>query len=162
MRRSGAAVIVTNTTFQMCPWADALFAFDLNWWKRYHEEVAANFHGRRFAGSLVAGNYGAEVLTGQPWFTGYRNSGASAVSIAISSGADRIVMLGYDLSLDNGKTHWHGDHPSGMGNAGSISDWPRHFSLLAKQARRAGAKVVNASRRTALTVFERVNLEDVL
>jgi len=161
-KASGHPVVVTNTTFQLCPWADALFAFDLKWWRRYHKQVERGFNGRRFTASLVAGNYGADVLLGVPWFRGFRNSGASAVSLAISGGARRVVMLGYDAGFDGGKTHWHGDHPADLDNASSIEDWARQFEMLAKYAQRCGVEVLNASRRTRLTCFKRVNLEDVL
>lgn len=163
VRASGHPVVVTNTTFQLCPWADALFAYDLKWWKHYHEEVEATFHGRKFTASLVAGNYGAEVLVGVPWFKVFRNSGASAVSLAIGAGAAKVVMLGFDAGLNSdGKTHWHGNHPEGLGNASSISDWERFFRMLADYAGQRVVSILNASRTSNLTHFERVTLEDAL
>jgi len=162
VRAAGHLVVVTNTTFQLCPWADALFGFDLKWWKHYHAEVAAAFAGRRFTASRVAGNYGAEVLAGALWFRGYRNSGACAVSLAMGAGAARVVMLGYDVGFFKNRRHWHGDHPNGMENATSVVDWDRQFQILAKDAARRGVPVINASRRTRLTCFPTGDLETVL
>ena len=160
VRAAGHPVVVTNTTFQLCPWADALYAHDAKWWKRYRDQVEADFRGRRFSVSQVAANYGAETIFGEAWFKPFHNSGACAVSLAISGGAAKVVMLGYDASLgQNGEAHFHGDHPKGLNNAGSIGTWPRQFAMLAKYARTKDVEVVNASRRTALTCFRRSELE---
>lgn len=163
VRASGHVVVVTNTAFVLCPWADALYAHDTKWWRRYHDEVMAGFAGRRFAASAVAAQYGAEATIGLPWFKQFHNSGACAVSLAISGDAKKIVMLGYDAEFGkNGETHFHGDHPPELKNAESIGLWPRQFAILAKYAKTKGAEIANASRNTALTCFERGKLEDVL
>lgn len=43
------------------------------------------------------------------------NSGQRAIQLAAHFGAERIILLGYDCSLENG-THWHGNHPDGLKN----------------------------------------------
>jgi hypothetical protein len=159
VRASGHPVVVTNTTFRLCPWADALFGFDAKWWKLYRKEVGAVFKGRCFTASPVAAKYGPESLWGVPWFRIYRNSGACAVSLALSGGAAKVVMLGFDAGWDGTKRHWHGDHPAGLENAGTMGDWPRQFEGLAKYAGKGGIPVVNASRRTRLACFPRGELE---
>lgn len=164
VKASGHPVVVTNTTFRMCPWADILFGFDLKWWRIYSAEVAATFAGRKIGGSPLATRYGAEspYMDGQPWFGLYRNSGCCAGAIAIASGAQRIVLLGYDAGFDEGRRHWHEDHPRGLENASTVADWHRLFGILAKNARRNGVEIVNASRRTALACFRRRDLESAL
>lgn len=157
VRESGYPTIVTNTTFRMCPWANILFGFDARWWKHYRDEVAS-FRGERLSSSMVAVNYGATVVS-----LGYRNSGACAVALAMSRGASRVVMLAYDADLGpDGETHHHGSHPPELSNAESMGDWPEQFLRLAKVARRRGVTILNASRRTSLTCFPLVALEDAL
>lgn len=162
VRQSGHPVAVTNTTFRMAPWADVVFGMDSAWWKQYGKEVAATCTGRRLSTSQVAPSHGAESLYGCSWFPHTLNSGAAIVDLAIVSGAARVILLGYDCQKTGGKTHWHGDHPSGLGNARTMKNWPRYFSHVAKKAKDAGCPVLNASRSTALTCFPRVLLEDVL
>ena len=158
VRASGHPVVVTNTTFRACPWADALFAFDAKWWQVYQEEVFATFAGRKVSSSHLAGKYDVEIIPRR-----HRNSGAAAVGLAMDYGAERVVLLGFDLQVGpNGESHWHGDHIHGLGNTQSIGDWPRHFKILAKHAEKKGVEIVNASRRTALQAFPLVTLEDVL
>jgi hypothetical protein len=164
VRASGHPVIVTNTTFRRCPWADVLFGFDNRWWKIYEHEVAETFKGRKICAAPKA-KYGAEsaYVNGLPWFGIYRNSGACAVSIAMASGAAKIVLLGFDCKWSRkGRRHWHADHPRQLENADSIVLWERLFAILAKRARRKGVIVLNASRETALTCFPRIELESAL
>ena len=157
-RASGHPVIVTNTTFRLCPWADALFGFDARWWKLYHEEVFSTFAGRKVSSSQLAGKYGVEVIPRR-----YRNSGACSVSWAIDQGAAKIILLGFDSALGRGgESHHHGDHPEGLRNVESINDWPRQFALLAKHAMRRGVKIVNASCKTALKCFPVETLSNAL
>ena len=59
-------------------------------------------------------------------------------------------------------SHMHGDHVTGLGNAGSLPKWPAFFQKLAGLMSRKGVTVVNASRSTALTCFPRVGLEEAL
>lgn len=89
-------------------------------------------------------------------------SGAAAISLAAHRGASTVILLGYDCQYTDGKRHWHGDHPRGLGNAGSVAKWVRGFEELASAMEKAGVRVLNASRETALTCWERVGLDDAL
>jgi hypothetical protein len=175
VRNSGHAVIVTNTSFRLCPWADVLFAFDVKWWDEYHEEVKQVFKGRCMTYANAAMRYGAESVFDCSWFTSHSNSGACAIGLAIAGKAKHIILLGADCQRTGGKTHWHGDHPKvmrskrarkswpmGMSNADSMNRWPAQYQSAAMQADIHGVEVINASRETALTCFKRARLEDVL
>lgn len=158
VKQSGHPTVVTNNTYQLAPWADVIFGMDLNWWKRHGAAVSA-CPGRKMSTSHAARAYGAESLWNVHWFPQALNSGQAIIGLALASGASKIVLLGYDCQKTDGKTHWHGDHEKGLGNAGSIKLWPRHFEKTSKQAR---ADILNASRATALTCFRRVELKDEL
>ena len=158
----GNVVIVTNTTFRLVPWADVLFAMDQKWWTEYHREVAETFKGRKVSVVQGAKRFGAETTYGAAWFRGFGNSGSGALAFAIAGNPARVLMLGFDCQATGGKTHWHGDHPKSLSNARSLPRWPRAFQSAAAHARGKGVKVLNCSRETALTCFERVPLEVAL
>lgn len=161
VRASGHATVVTNTTFRLCPWATVLMGYDEAWWRTHHKEVSAVFTGHKVSGWVDCKAYGARslrLLKFQP----FGNSGAAAISLAVLGGSKRVILLGYDCQHTGGKTHWHGDHPAGIGNAGSVAKWPEKFAQVAAYARQRGVKVLNASRETALTCFERASLEECL
>lgn len=141
--------------FRAAPWADALYAIDVPWWKRYADEVKATFRGECFSATARPG----VARAGCPH---HDNSGAAAVSLAAHRGALRIVLIGYDLQLTGGQTHSHGDHPAGLGNAGSIAKWPPLFAALAARMKSLEVEVINATRETALRCFPRTTLEQAL
>lgn len=147
-------VIVANTSYQAALWADALFAMDYTWWQRYLPDVKARFQGQRFSTSPVPDVQ--QLITP---FKGYGNSGAACVALAAFGAAQRVIMLGYDCQKTGGKAHWHGDHPKELANAKQIDRWPERFVELAKDL---DIGVLNASRETALDMFKRVTLDDVL
>jgi hypothetical protein len=125
---------------------------DRKWWNQYFPRVSD------FAGELAAPlkfdgvkRYSIET---------FKNSGAGAINLAITLGAKRVILLGYDCQKTGGKAHWHGNHEKGLGNAGSIRDWPAQFAKLAKVY--PDTDIINASRETALTCFRRADLDEVL
>lgn len=145
---------MTNTTYQAAPWADVLYAMDRAWWRRYLDDVR-----RVFAGLLVSAHQQPGEVR-QVTFGAHENSGAGAIALAAHAGARRVVLLGYDCQRTGGQAHWHGDHPEGLGNAGSIADWPAQFARVA--ARLTGVEVINCSRETGLRCWPRAALEDIL
>lgn len=90
------------------------------------------------------------------------NSGAGAILLAVELGATEIILLGYDAGWSpDGARHWHGDHPDTLANAGVAHKWPGQFAALASRMP-PGVTVRNASRRTAVTCWPRVDLGEVL
>lgn len=95
------------------------------------------------------------------WVGGQRtNSGAAAIMLAAWWCARRIILLGYDCQHTGARRHWHADHPQGLGNADGVDLWPGQFRAVLPHL--YGAHVVNASRATALTLFDRASLAAAL
>jgi hypothetical protein len=149
-------VIVTNTTFKIAPWADYIFFHDKSWYGVYKEELKT-FEGKKYTIATIE-DKGIEKVK----VRAFGNSGAGAISIGIHLGFKKIVLLGMDADYDKGKTHWHGDHPRKLGNARSYKKWPEQMGKVAEIAKASKVEVLNASRKTKLTCFPRVKLEDVL
>lgn len=144
-------VVVTNTTFRLCPWADALYGMDNEWWRVYGDEVAEVFQGTCYS---RYGNYGTYAVNDHG-----HNSGAGAILLAAALGATRIILLGYDCSVSH-KKHWHEDHRKPLGNCESISRWPGYFKEVREKL--IDIEILNATRQTSLDVFPLVSLESVL
>lgn len=140
----------------MALWADAVFAIDAKWWERYLPEVERDFIGATYSCNDFHGRVG---LVKKP-FRAFGNSGAGAIALAVKAGASRVILLGYDCQFTGGKAHHHGDHPPGLGNAGSLPKWPDQFKRLAASIE--GVEVINCTRQTALRAFPRMALEDSL
>lgn len=137
-----------------------LYAMDKQWWEVHKDEVAATFKGERVSSNTIAQKYEVKRMRPDQLKT-FQNSGAGCISLAVLSGAEKVIMLGYDCQKTDGKAHWHGDHPPTLGNAGAINKWPAKFHQLAAHV--AGkATIINASRVTALDMFDRQPLEQAL
>lgn len=168
-------MIVVNTTYQIAPWADVLYACDQPWWVIHYPRIA-----REFLGELWTVSEGAREQFGIRWVMGRdqsglstdpsmihtgKNSGYQAIGLAHLFGCRRILLLGFDMAVGpDGRKHWHGDHPAGLGNGGynRYNAWIRCMATLAQDLKRARVEVVNASRRTALKCFRRDTLENAL
>jgi hypothetical protein len=149
--RDSRRVFVVNTTYQIASWADYLYANDKAWWNLHKEQVATEFKGECLAPMQLEGTTMVTKIV--------NNSGAATLFTASLMGAERIIMLGYDCKKTNGMAHWHGDHPKPLGNAVSMDKWA---ALFLKVSAHIKCQVINASRETALDMFERANLEDAL
>ncbi|HXK56813.1 MAG TPA: hypothetical protein PLZ16_09215 [Gammaproteobacteria bacterium] len=114
---------------------------------------------RTFAGELATFTGNKHNIRAWP-IPDYRNSGAGAISLAIYRCATRIILLGFDMQHTGGKRHWHGNHPAGLANAGTVGQWHEHFEKLRND--RPDTDIVNASRETALTAFPCISLEEAL
>lgn len=102
-----------------------------------------------------------EGLSDELIYTG-GNSGYQALSLAVLFGASKIMLLGYDMQKTGGRSHWHGDHPRGMGNGGNFEGWVKRFDRLSPLIRAKGVEVINATRQTALKCFPRLKIEEAL
>ena len=130
---------------------------DEAWWRHYIDEVKDTFTGERVSHGVRRDVQ--RIRT--PYFRqAGQNIGAGAIALAHHFGARVVYLLGYDCQRTGGKAHWHGDHPAGLGNAGSVDKWPGQFQELAKHLGRIN--VINCSRETVHTVFPRRPLHEVL
>lgn len=166
--RGKARVIAINRTVDLAPWADVLYCCDAQMWKWM--KGAQTFPGLKFGLQKVSADWGVTVLknTGREGLeldpSGLRtgeNSGYQAINLAVHLGARRIVLVGYDLQRGpKNERRWHGDHPHA--SADRYETWAPHFATLVEPLAKAGVSIVNCSRRTALTCFERADLTDVV
>jgi len=129
---------------------------DFAWWQQHIEEVRLNFLGARVSNNALPKNFDINHWPQRE----VGNSGAGAVRLAITGGATKVILLGYDCQHTDGKRHWHGNHPKGLGNACVVTKWPRHFEKVVSLY--PGIEILNATRVTALNVFPRVSLESAL
>ena len=158
VRRAGLTTIVINDTFRLLPEADALFAADAIWWMRHPE--AAEFRGAKFVSEDQRVEHAQFVPPRPPSYGG--NSALRAAHLVSDWKASRILLLGVDL-IDEEPTHWHGQHDG----EGLINPSPATFARCrsawaAFSEQYARPDIVNCSRRTALTCFRRMELEQAL
>lgn len=135
--------------YRLAPWAEALVCNDSAWW-RVHAD-ALEFKGRKFCGQAWRGT---ELLPMTARFPGGTNSGLQGLRVAAMLGATRILLLGFDMH----GTHFFGKHPAPLRNT-----TPAKFKSIGHQFRLwRGPPVLNCTPGSALTVFPRAELAEVL
>ena len=165
LARDDIGVIATNNTWLRATWADVLFAGDQCWWNHYAKDARA-FGGVKlsWASTLHSIKVPHEngMGLGRKRCRSGGNSGFKSVNIAYLLGAKLIILLGYDMQKTGGVMHWHPDHGGTLKNNGNLSKWVRNFGHLARDLEREKVRVINATRETALTCFERMTIEQAI
>lgn len=167
---SSCLVLAVNNSWEMCWRVDALYACDLSWWRAYGRKLphipekysqdgrACDEYGAQYVNSIEAPGF--SMMPGVVHRGG--NGGYQALNLAVLSGASRIIMLGYDCKMsDDGRQHWHADHPRGMNNPErhlKSGAWASRYDTIGQLP----CDVVNCTRDTAIKRFPRRDLEDVL
>jgi hypothetical protein len=85
------------------------------------------------------------------------NSGYQAINLAYNLGAQRILLLGFDCGVHNGKSHWFGDHPKGLQKASPYQRMQKAFRTIVPE--HYGIEIINCSRTTAIDAFERLSID---
>lgn len=91
------------------------------------------------------------------------NGGFQAINLAGQMGVARIVLIGFDMSLERG-VHWHGSHPAGLNNPrqSQVDRWRIELDAQAPVLEKRGIDVVIGSPHSRLTAFRRQPLQDVI
>jgi hypothetical protein len=169
-----------NDAYRLFPDARVLYACDAQWWNAHRG--CPDFSGEKWSSHGIAGRvrhndkldvarkYGLNLVAGKdgegfsfdPEVIHYgSNSGFQAINLAILMGATRIVLVGFNLGHVDGKKHFFGDHPRGLRNTHSYSNFLRAFNRAAKLLP-LHIQILNATPNSALTCFPRISLDDAL
>lgn len=170
--RGKGRVHVVNNTFMRAPWADVLYACDGRWWDNYNAEVSKVFTGEKWTiDTAAAEKYDLNmigVLNDALWsdhpsaITLGGNSGHQVLNLACIQGATKVILLGYDMKpRKDGIRHWHGDHISALLQTNPVEyvNWCKNFKDAKPFIK---TPIINCTRDTALDVFDRAELRDVL
>jgi hypothetical protein len=173
--KGAARFIAVNTSWRLVPWADALYAADFAWWNQY--KGCPDFSGLKLSTDkksteredwnirFVKIDRGTDGLVlDRPNVVGWGgNSGFHSINIAAHSGCRKIILVGFDMTLDHG-IHWHGKHPERMNNPrkGNIGRWRRAVDGAAKTLAGIGVTAINCSPVSALENYPKMTFEQAL
>lgn len=93
------------------------------------------------------------------------NSGFQAFNLALAFGARRVVLVGFDMRLDEG-VHWHGPHSGREGlhnpTLRNVIRWRDVFLANADALAAGGFEVFRESDISALTCFPVLSIAQAL
>lgn len=171
-------VIGVNAAFMLGDWIEMVIFGDKKFFNRYHKELA-DFPGLKISCNSKFDDKRirwVRNLKKEKKMTGIadrsdsvcwnKNTGAAAISVAANAGAKQIILLGFDMNTDSktGAQWWHTVYTKGnlARNKLPFSRHLRSFPDIAKDAKRRGIEILNASPNSAIEVFKKVNVKDVL
>ncbi len=169
----GRHTIAINTTFQLAPWADVLYACDDRWWSVHYDEVKEKFYGqlwsqdeetRKRQGIRVIRSERKDGLSKTPGIIRQgMSSGYQAMNLAYLAGAKKLLLLGFDCKPGADKrSHWHGDHPAPLNNSNPFPSWIKKMETLAVDLAEANVEVVNLTPGSAIRCFRFADWKEVL
>lgn len=170
-RLRGLNTIAVNSTAKLIPWADMLFFTDNSWFQK-NRAFVESWRGVVVTLSRAAKRTHPDLVrrieaeprpdfppVGTSRIKAGRSSGHSAVSLAASMGAARIVLLGFDMRFVDERSHCHDDYE----NKDALlyeRDFVPAFDGWYDAALRAGTEIVNATPNSALKEFPMVDIDD--
>lgn len=164
-------VVAVNNSRELCPWADMLYACDVNWWNL--NRGASEFKGIKVTQDVLARqNYPAlirievqgmndKLLTERLGLVGAGgNSAFQAMNLVVQMGATGIALIGCDLSGE----HWHGRHlpPCTNPDESNFRRWRKSFNDAATTLTALGVDVVNCSPTSTIAVYPKVTIPQML
>lgn len=155
VRAAEIPAVVTNRTYELAPWADALVGNDVAWW-------LATPGAHAFAGAKVCLQECPlpHVVTpsGQDLHDARDggNSGFTAVWLAAKAGAARILLCGVDMRGD----HWHAEHLSPPLRNTLPGRYPVWIARFEKHA--PDVEILNCTPGSDLRCFPFSDLDDAL
>ena len=177
-RCRGRRVIAVNDAYRLLPFADVLYAGDGEWWDVH--QGCPDFAGEKWVvhqprlpgadNASCAARYGLRMVAGasvidaggfsqSPARIHYGNcSGFQAINLAILFGATRIVLVGFDMRVVDGRRHFFGDHQAPLGNNAKYEHFLPAFDHAARSLP-AHIQIVNCTPGSALRSFPRAELE---
>lgn len=169
----GRRRIVVNTSCMLAPDADVLFFTDSGWYEP-RREIVKNWPGHVMSMSRTAKRELPDKVKriqgcGDPMFPPIfrpgaafiqqgRSSGHTAVSLAISLGASKVVLLGYDMRVVGDREHHHTEYTGPRDLQQYARDFVPAFNGWYDAARKVGVEIVNATPGSAVTEFPFVDL----
>lgn len=124
----GWRLIAVNDAYKILPSADVLYACDRRWWEIHQPVFAGEKWSSHSSSALVDDNklqwgksegYGIKLMradTGdgfcfaQDMIYYGDNSGFQAVNLALTFGAKRVKMIGFDMRKVDARSHFFGEH----------------------------------------------------
>ena len=168
----GCRTIAINKAVFFHQSADVLYWTDSRFYTWYKNDID-NFNGLKFA--LKPGSqYTTDIkvlrkgvahgLEKDPHVLAHgNNSGYAAINLAYHLGANRIVLLGFDMHNDGKDTHFHDGYPTkSTGDQIYRDKFLPGFTQLKSELDPEGVTVLNASVYSQLTTFTKITIEQAL
>lgn len=165
----GHRVIAVNSSIFSVPFADFCVWNDDRWWRK-HCETLKGYPGRIVTSHNVhpPGVLGMEKVSETVGISGARTQLAmkrtttqAAMNLAVHLGVNRIVLLGVDLVVRQGRIHHHAEHPWPLA-ADAWTAQRKCLEFTRKPLAQRGIEVINCSIISTIDWWPKIPLAEVL
>jgi hypothetical protein len=170
-----ARVLAINESWQLAPWADALYGCDGRWWrwrggvpKFKGLKIGYDFDSNEFAEihRIVIPDRKCDTILLEPLghIGAGGNSGFQALNLVAQFGARRILLVGYDMRVDLG-AHWHPPHYPPLSNPhpnDNLPRWRKAIDGAQKCFSALGIEVINCSAVSLLREYRKATIAEVM
>jgi hypothetical protein len=172
-------VIGINVAYMLGDWVDIIFFGDTGFFLQ-HQKGLANFPNLRVSSTPHTDNiewikyvakdstHSRGISPNPKMISWNGNSGAAAISLAVHTGAKRIVLLGFDMKLNgNNDQHWHNIYGKAHLDETKMRKLPfdrhlRGFPVIAQDAKQMGVEILNANPDSAINDFPKFSVKELL
>jgi len=158
-----------NDSYRIIDFLDEFYACDTRWWEHHGEEFRKKYpdlsawtqckhSAPKFNLQHINGGHRKGLSEKSDFIHFGKNSGFQALNIAYLMGGNPLILTGYNMRVV-GKTHFFGDHPSGLHKASPYPEFIRHFGEIDKHI---ACKIINCTPDTALHTFKKADLKETL
>ena len=178
----GKHIIAVNAAFYIGRWMDIVFFGDGGFYFKNKKPLSEfpnlvvscnpNVYGRPnvYGVKYVArdGNHPLGITTKRNKVSWNKHTGGAAINFAYHLGVKRILLLGFDMQLDEqGNQHWHSVYPSANSKPRLKKQLPfrKHlesFHPIHNDAERLGIEILNVNMDSAVPHIKKVRLEETL
>lgn len=167
-------IIAVNMAYKLGDWVDCMFFGDTGFWRSRKANIL-QFQGLRVTCASDVFDDRIKVvhknlrkkrgITFHPGMVSWNfNSGAAAINLAINFGAKRIILLGFDMYLDEGNNqHWHKVYKSSLNTVhDTMKKHLAGFPVIAEDIEGKGIEIINCSPKSSIACFPKANIWEVL
>lgn len=168
VKAASVATIGINDIGLTEPWIDLWYAADRRFWSHYRPARGTALRicaqPEALADGLVDGLLSVKDRDkALRYVPGYvvsgGHSGCQALQLAISLGAKRVVLLGYDGKARGPKTNYFGQKCAALQQQSHYEAWPDVYRKLAIPS---AVEVINATPGSAIDAYPKTDLEAAL
>lgn len=147
--------IAVNMAYRIAPWAKIALFGDIRWRDEFYNDLLASFKGEIATTVAVPEPKPARVKvykisdcdaafeTGE--YLHPPDSGSKAIHLAFLRGAKRILLAGFDMSMDAGCANWHTEYPWEPRPEDYAKHFPAHHVRLYKALQKRGVEVLRVT-----------------
>ncbi|AEH88191.1 methyltransferase domain-containing protein [Mesorhizobium opportunistum] len=164
---AGSHVIAINSAWRTYPHADVLFFADSRWWTKFHPDFAGlivttcEWSDKRIR-NLKKIAPGKGLAESPDRLALQTTSVTGAINLAVHFGAARIVLLGVDGQIVQGRRHHHDEAYPWPLVKGCFDKHAAEFKAIAPSLAKLGVEVINANPNSAIDVWPKLSFGDVV